>query len=85
MFDLEEVVTIEREEWTSVETNSGGEYVMICGMKMIQLLSADNWDFQEKVDPDILNTSTIPCRHGISCPLHCNSYTKILFRRCSNY
>ena len=50
---------------------------MICRIKMIQLLSADNWDFQKKVDPDILNTSTIPCRHGISCPLHYNNYTKI--------
>ena len=51
MFDLEEVVTIEREEWKSVETKSGGECVMMNGMKMIQLWSADNWDFQKKVNP----------------------------------
>ena len=50
MFDLEEVVTIKREEWRSVETNNGGECVMMSGMKKIQLLSADNWDFQKKVD-----------------------------------
>ena len=74
MFDLEEVVTIERGEWRSVETNNGGECVMISGMKETKLLSADNWDFQKKVDPDILNTSTIPCRHGISCLLHYNKF-----------
>ena len=49
MLDWEEVVTIEREEWRSVETNNGGECVMISGMKETQLLCADNWDFQEKV------------------------------------
>ena len=49
MLDLEEVVTIEREEWRSVETNSGGECVTMNGMKEIRLLCADNWDFQKKV------------------------------------
>ena len=49
ILDLEEVVTIEREEWKSVETNSGGECVMMNGMKETRLLCADNWDFQKKV------------------------------------
>ena len=44
MLDLEEVVIIEREEWRSVETNGGGECVMMNGMKETQLLCADNWD-----------------------------------------
>ena len=35
MFDLEEVAIIEREEWRSVETNNGGECVMISGMKRL--------------------------------------------------
>ena len=41
-----------------------GECVMICGIKTIHMLSADNWDFQKKVDPDILNTSTMHLRRG---------------------
>ena len=49
MFDLEEVVTIEREEWRSVEINSGGECVMMNGMKETRLLYADNLDSQKKV------------------------------------
>ena len=49
MFDLVGVVTIEREEWRSVGTSSGEECVMMAGMKMTQLLYADNWDFQKKV------------------------------------
>ena len=44
-----EVVTIEREEWKSVETNNGGECVMILGMKETLLLYADSLDSQEKV------------------------------------
>ena len=48
-FDLEEVAIIKREEWRSVEINSGGEYVMMNGMKETQLLCADNWDSQKKV------------------------------------
>ena len=59
MFDLEEVVTIEREEWRSVETNSGGECVMITGMKDTQLLCADNWDSQKKVDLYICQHASI--------------------------
>ena len=43
-----EVVTIEREKWRSVGTSSGGECVMMGGMKEIQLLYAGNWDFQKK-------------------------------------
>ena len=49
MFDLEEVVTIEREEWRSVETNNGGECVMMTGMKETLLLYADNLDSHQKV------------------------------------
>ena len=49
MLDSEEVVTIEREEWRSVETNSGGECVMMNGMKETRLLCVDNWDFRKKV------------------------------------
>ena len=49
MFDWEEVVTIEREEWKCVETNNGGECVMILGMKETLLLYADNLDSQKKV------------------------------------
>ena len=49
MFDLEEVVTIEREEWRFVEINSGGECVMMNGMKETRLLCADNWDSHQKV------------------------------------
>ena len=49
MFGWEEVGTTEREEWRSVEVNSGGECVMMSGMKMTQLLCADNLDIQEKV------------------------------------
>ena len=48
MLDLEEVVTIEREEWRSVETNNGGECVMMSGMKHTQLLCADNLDSHQK-------------------------------------
>ena len=44
-----EVGIIEREEWRSVETSSGGESVMMNGMKMTPLLCAGNWDFQKKV------------------------------------
>jgi hypothetical protein len=44
-----EVGIIEREEWRSVETSSGGECVMMTGMQTTQLLYADNWDFQKKV------------------------------------
>ena len=44
-----EVGIIEREEWRSVETSSGGESVMIGGMKMTLLLCAGNLDFQKKV------------------------------------
>ena len=44
-----EVGIIEREEWRSVETSSGGESVMMPGMKMMLLLCADNWDIQKKV------------------------------------
>ena len=44
-----EVGIIEREEWRSVETSSGGESVMMPGMKMMLLLCAGNWDFQKKV------------------------------------
>ena len=44
-----EVGIIEREEWRSVETSSGGESVMITGIHMTLLLCAGNWDFQEKV------------------------------------
>ena len=44
-----EVGIIEREEWRSVETSSGGESVMMTGMKMMLLLCADNLDFQMKV------------------------------------
>ena len=49
MFVWEEVGTIEREEWRSVETSNGGECVMITGMKETQLLYADNSDSQKKV------------------------------------
>ena len=49
MYDLEEVTIIEREEWRSVEINSGGECVMMNGMKETRLLCADNWDSQKKV------------------------------------
>ena len=49
MFDLEEVAIIEREEWRSVETNSGGECVMIFGIKETLLLYADNLDSHQKV------------------------------------
>ena len=44
-----EVDIIEREDWRSVEINSGGECVMITGMKMTQLSYVDNLDFQKKV------------------------------------
>ena len=44
-----EVGIIEREEWRSVETSSGGESVMMNGMKMTPLLCADNLDFQKIV------------------------------------
>ena len=44
-----EVVTIEREEWRSVETSSGEECVMMGGMKMTLLWYAGNWDYQKKV------------------------------------
>ena len=44
-----EVGIIEREEWRSVKTSSGGESVMMNGMKMTLLLCAGNWDFQKKV------------------------------------
>ena len=47
--DLEEVDTLTREEWRSVEINNGGEYVMINGMIMTPLLYVGNWDFQNKV------------------------------------
>ena len=49
MFDWVEVVTIEREKWRSVETNNGGEFVTMSGMKESRLLYVDNWDFQKKV------------------------------------
>jgi pyruvate/2-oxoglutarate dehydrogenase complex dihydrolipoamide dehydrogenase (E3) component len=44
-----EVGIIEREEWRSVETSSGGECVMIGGVPMTLLLYAANLDFQKKV------------------------------------
>ena len=44
-----EVGIIEREEWRSVETSSGGESVMMNGMKVMLLLRVDNLDFQKKV------------------------------------
>ena len=44
-----EVGIIEREEWRSVETSSGGKSVMMTGMRMMLLLRAGNWDFQNKV------------------------------------
>jgi hypothetical protein len=47
-----EVGIIEREEWRSVETSSGGECVMMNGMSEIRLLYADNLDFQKKVYSD---------------------------------
>ena len=49
MLDLEGVAIIEREEWRSVETNNGGECVMMNGMKETRLLCADNWDSHQKV------------------------------------
>ena len=48
-----EVGIIEREEWRSVETSSGGESVMMNGMKMMLLLCAGNLDFQKKVFQNI--------------------------------
>ena len=42
-----EVGIIEREEWRSVEISSGGESVMMNGMKMMLLLCADNWNCQK--------------------------------------
>ena len=47
-----EVGIIEREEWRSVGTSNGVECVMICGMKMTQLLCVDNLDYQKKVFSD---------------------------------
>ena len=49
MLYLEEVITIEREEWRSVETNNGGSCVMVNGMKETRLLCANNLNFQKKV------------------------------------
>ena len=34
-----------------METSSGGECVMMSGMKETRLLCVDNWDFQKKVNP----------------------------------
>ena len=48
MFNLEEVVTIERGGWRSVETNNGGECVMICEIKLIQVLSCRQLGFSEE-------------------------------------
>ena len=56
-----EVGIIEREEWRSVETSSGGESVMITGMKMMLLLCAGNWDFQKKVFKDIISRLLLWC------------------------
>ena len=44
MFDLEEVVTIERGEWRSVETNNGGE-----------CMCDDMWD---KIDSSVVLQTT---------------------------
>ena len=50
-----EVGIIEREEWRSVETSSGGESVMMPGMKMMLLLHAGNLDFRKKVSKFSVN------------------------------
>ena len=51
-----EVGIIEREEWRSVETSSGGESVMIFGMKLMLLLCAGNLDFQKEVFQNLMLT-----------------------------
>ena len=43
------MIIIEREEWRFVGTSSGGECVMMSGMKEMLLLCVDNLDFQMKV------------------------------------
>jgi hypothetical protein len=60
-----EVGIIEREEWRSVETSSGGEYVMMNGIQMTLLLCAGNWDFQKKVFLDINDYGMFNEHHNI--------------------
>ena len=60
----------------------GGNYyleerVEVCRNQQWGRVCDDMWDkndsavvFRRRMDPDILNTSTIPCRQGISCQLH---------------
>ena len=62
-----EVDIIEREEWRSVETSSGGESVMMNGMKMMLLLCAGNWDFQKKVFEDIITLWCVPLASQCRC------------------
>ena len=54
-----EVGIIEREEWRSVETSSGGESAVMPGILMTPLLCADNLDFQKKVSQFSVNVNII--------------------------
>ena len=62
-----EVGIIEREEWRSIETSSGGESVMMTGMKMMLLLYAGNLDFQKMVFHNVNVHDMFHEHHNIRC------------------